>query len=316
VPEGLDRLPRAAAGGVVGRGDAHRPVLWHGDRDGLFQIGSVTKVFTSLLLATYVVEGALRLDQRLDTLLPELGGCPAGAVSLEQLATHTSGLPRLPRGAWRTALAERDDPYARIDHERLVAGLARTRCRPRGRPAYSNLGAGLLGHALARWAGSGYDELVRERICLPLGLDATTCHPHVEPAGHHRNGTQYAATWHFDALAGAGALWSSVADLQRFLAAQLERPAGDLGEAIRMTQQVRVPGRRMDQCLGWMRLHGAQGSEAGGGVLWHNGGTGGYRSFVGLRDAGAVAVLAASDRSVDRIGMRLLAELDQPSEGV
>jgi D-alanyl-D-alanine-carboxypeptidase/D-alanyl-D-alanine-endopeptidase len=316
VPDRLDRLPRAAAGGVSVRGDAHQPVHWHGDLDGVFQIGSVTKVFTSLLLATYVVEGALRLDQRLDTLLPELGGCPAGAVSLEQLATHTSGLPRLPRGALRTALAERADPYARIDHDRLVAGLARTPCRSRGRPAYSNLGAGLLGHAIAGWAGSGYDELVRDRICLPLGLDATTCLPQVEPPGHHRNGRRYAATWHFDALAGAGALWSSVADLQRFLAAQLERPEGDLGEAIRMTQQVRVPGRRIDQCLGWMRLHGSQRTGAGGGLLWHNGGTGGYRSFVGLGDAGAVAVLAASDRSVDRIGMRLLTGLAQASEGV
>ena len=295
--EALDRHPRAAAGGVVGG----EPVLWHGDAEGLFQIGSVTKVFTSLLLATYVVDGALTLDTRVDLLLPELRGTAAGDVSLEHLATHMSGLPRLPPGLWRQGLAHRHDPYAALDHARLVAALGRARTRPRGRPAYSNLGGGLLGHALESWAATPYDELVRERICIPLGMHATTTRPHVEPAGHRRGGTQHAGVWHFDALAGAGALWSTVADLQRFLAAQLVRPAGALGEAIRTTHQVRVPGKRLDQCLGWMRSHGRHGA-----FLWHDGGTAGYRSFVGVQDSSAVVVLSASDRSVDRIGVGLL----------
>ncbi len=307
MAEELERLPRAAAGGVVGS----ERVLWHGDAEGRFQIGSVTKVFTSLLLATYVVDGALELEQRVDTLVPELRGCAAGDVTLEQLATHTSGLPRLPPGMWRDARAHRSDPYAEVDHDRLVASVRRTRPRPRARTAYSNLGAGLLGHALARWSGSGYDDLVRERICVPLGMHVTTCHPSLELPGHRRDGTQYAGTWHFDALAGAGALWSTVGDLQQFLGAQLEQPAGGLGEAIRLTHQVRVSARRLDQCLGWVRLHGRHGEA----LLWHNGGTGGYRSFVGVQSAGGVAVLAASDRSVDRVGMRLLRGLGQPSAG-
>jgi D-alanyl-D-alanine-carboxypeptidase/D-alanyl-D-alanine-endopeptidase len=298
VVEGLDRHPRAAAGGVVGG----EPVTWYGEPEGLFQIGSVTKVFTALLLATYVVDGALRLEQRVDDLLPQLRGTAAGDASLEQLATHTSGLPRLPPGMWRGGRARRADPYGDLGPERLLASLGRARVRPRGAPVYSNLGAGLLGHAVASWAGAGYDELVRERICVPLGMHATTAHPHVETPGHRRNGTAYAGVWHFDALAGAGALWSTVADLQRFLAAQLDRPTGGLGEAIRLTHQVRVPGKRMDQCLAWQRLHGNDDRA----YLWHNGGTGGYRSFVGLQDAGGVAVLAASDRSVDGVGMGLL----------
>ncbi len=201
-------------------------------------------------------------------------------------------------------MARHPDPYADIDHDRLIASLARTRSRPPGRPRYSNLGAGLLGHALTTWAGSTYDALVRERICVPLGMDATTSHPQVESPGHRRNGRAYVGTWHFDALAGCGVLWSTLADLQRFIAAQLDRPTGDLGEAIRLTHQVRLPGRRMDTCLGWVRLHG----KDGGGVLWHNGGTAGYRSFIGVQDGSGVAVLSASDRSVDRIGMALLRE--------
>ncbi len=288
---------------------AGRQEVWHGDPDGLFQIGSVTKVFTSLLLATYVVDGALTLGDPLAAVLPEVDGLPVGAVSLESLATHTSGLPRLPPGLWRRGAGRHPDPYADLDHDRIVSALARTRLRGRRRPHYSNLGAGLLGHALARWSGVGYDELVRERICVPLGMHSTTCHPEVEPPGHRRNGTPYDVTWRFDALAGAGALWSTVADLQRFLAAQLERPEGGLGEAVRLTQQVRVPGRRLDHCLGWIRLHGRDD----GALLWHNGGTAGYRSFVGVQDGAAVVVLAASDRSVDRVGMQLLRDLGPTS---
>ena len=298
-------MPRAsdrwASGGIVAGG----PVVWHGDPDGLFQVGSVTKVFTSLLLATYVVDGALALDDPVARLLPELADAPAAGITLEQLATHTSGLPRVPGRLWRRSFGH-PDPYADLDHASLVGDVRALSPRPRRRPAYSNLGAALLGEALATWAGGTYEELVGERICAPLGLDATTCHPAQEPVGTGRRGSPKPGTWHFTAYAGAGALWSTLADLQRFLAAQLERPAGDLGEAIRLTHQVRVPGKRMDQCLGWLRLHGCDDGPA---LLWHNGGTAGYRSFVGLQDTGAVTVLSATDRSVDRLGMQLLRDL-------
>ncbi|MGZ5404905.1 MAG: serine hydrolase domain-containing protein [Nocardioides sp.] len=298
--EGLERHPRAAAGGVVGES----PVVWAGDPEAPFQIGSVTKVFTSLLLATYVVDGSLRLDHRVGQLVPDLAGTEVGDSTLEQLATHTSGLPRIPRELWRRALTRHPDPYADLDHERLVASLVRTRLRPRSRPAYSNLGAGLLGHAIATWAGRDLDALVQQRICLPLGLTATTTRPAVEPPGHHRRGGPYDRTWHFVALAGAGGLWSTLDDQLRFLTAQLEPPPGDLGAAVRLTQEVRVPGSRLDQCLGWMRLHGREGT-----LLWHNGGTAGYRSFVGVQNGSAVAVVTACDRSVDAVGVRLLKDL-------
>lgn len=283
---------------------AGEPVVWFGEPDEPFQIGSVTKVVTSLLLATYVVDGSLRLDHQVGELLPELAGATVGQVTLEQLATHTSGLPRIPRELWHRALTRHPDPYADLDHDRLVASLSRARLRPRSRPAYSNFGAGLLGHAMATWAGREYDTLVQERICGPVGLSATTVRPLAEPPGHHRHGKAYEGAWHFDALAGAGALWSTLADQLRFLATQLDPPAGDLGSAVRMTHEVRIGGKRIDQCLGWMRLHGRDGA-----LLWHNGGTAGYRSFVGVQEGSAAAVLTASDRSVDRIGIRLLQDL-------
>ena len=142
---------------------------------------------------------------------------------------------------------------------------------------------------------------MQARVTGPLGMTATGCEPAEEPVGHRRRGTPYDTTWHFDALAGCGALWSTLSDLQRFLTAQLEPPAGRLGEAVRLSQQPQVTGRRTDVCLGWMRLRGRDGA-----LLWHNGGTAGYRSFVGVQDGSAVAVLGAGDRSVDGLGIQLL----------
>lgn len=295
------RHPGLAAGGVVDG----EPVTWTGDPARQFQIGSVTKLFTSLVLATYVVDGGLRLEQPVGDLLPDLTG-PAAGATLEQLATHTSGLPRIPRELWPRAVRLHPDPYADLDHEFLIRSLARTRLRRPGRPAYSNLGAGLLGHALATHAGRTFDELVRDRVTGPLGMADTGCLPETETPGHRRRGKPLGRVWHFDSLAGAGALWSTLGDLQRFLVAQLEPPAGPLGEAIRLSREARVSGRRVDHCLGWLRLHGRDG------VLWfHNGGTAGYRSFVGVqaRPVSAVAVLGASNRLVDGVGIRLLRTL-------
>jgi len=293
------RHVRLTAGGVV----AGEPVTWTGDPHAPYQIGSVTKVFTALLLATYVVDGELALAQPVGELVGDLPR-HVDRVTLEQLATHTSGLPRVPREMWRRWLARHPDPYADVDHDALVRALATTRLRPRRRPAYSNLGAGLLGHALARHAATTYDDVLRRRVTAPLGMVATGTDPVERPPGHRRRGRPHPVAWRFDALAGAGALWSSLADLQRFLAAQLDPPAGPAGDAVRLTHRTRVPGRRMDQCLGWFRLHGRDGE-----LLWHNGGTAGYRSFVGVGADGAVAVLGAGDRSVDGLGVRLAAAL-------
>lgn len=274
---------------------------------GIHQIGSVTKVFTALLLAREVVDGRLTLDQPVAELLPGLAGLPTGTATLSALASHTSGLPRLPPRLWRRALgAARRDPYADIDAAALVAALAAVRLRRAGgRPAYSNLGYGLLGHALATHLGLSYDAAVRTRISEPLGMADTGCTP-ADPArvviGTNRRGRAHPQAWTFDAMAGAGALWSTVDDLVVFLRAQLWPPEDGLGQAMRLSHQTLAGQGRIALAMAWMRLSGSDGS-----LLWHNGGTAGYRSFVAV-DHGrerAVVVLGASDRSVDRRGMDL-----------
>jgi CubicO group peptidase (beta-lactamase class C family) len=194
----------------------------------------------------------------------------------------------------------------------LYAGLARTnlRRRPGERVKYSNLGAGLLSDALARAADRSYEELVRERICLPLGMRDTVVTLTSEQTarlatGHTRRGKP-APPLEIPALVGAGALRSTATDLLRFLRAKLKPADTPLTAQIERTQLPRLRvAKRTEVGLGWMiaRLPGLAGP-----VLWHNGGTPGFRSFVGVgRETGtAVVVLSNTARSVDRLGLRLL----------
>ena len=276
------------------------------DPGGVYQIGSVTKVFTALLLAQEVVGGRLTMETRVGALLPVLDERPVGGVTLGALVTHTSGLPRLPPGMWRKAFGPaRRNPYADIDEPTLYAAVGAITPRPRSRLVYSNLGFGLLGSALARHLRTSYDEAVRKRIAAPLGMGQTRSHPDAHQPGHNKRGRLRPQVWTFDALAGCGALWSSVDDLALFVRANLEPPEGELGAAIRLTQEPLVKSARTEQAMAWIKLSGKDGE-----LLFHNGGTAGYRSFVGV-DTGrqrGVVVLSDSDRSVDREGFRLVRE--------
>jgi CubicO group peptidase (beta-lactamase class C family) len=270
--------------------------------DLLFQIGSVTKTFTALLLARRLVSGELTFDSPVAELLPDVAGLGGSRpITVGELATHRSGLPRIPRSMWGKALRFDDDPYREYDGGQLIADLARVRLRGRGRFRYSNLGMGLLGHALASAEGTSYDELVHTEICAPLGLADTTAHPNDEQrtrlaTGHKRSGKARAVAWGFDALAGAGALWSTGNDLLAYLEAHLTPPRGPLGDALRRVQ--------VEPVLGWQSI--PRGRFAG--LWWHNGGTAGFRSMVVL-DPGrhrASLALAAVDRGVEAVALEAL----------
>ncbi|WP_158717896.1 serine hydrolase domain-containing protein [Streptomyces sp. NRRL F-2664] len=274
--------------------------------DTLFDIGSVTKPFTALALASLAVSGTAGLDEPLADLLPEGAAVPSRdgrRISLQHLATHTSGLPRLPRGMLLRALLRPStpDPYADCTAEALLAGLAGTRLGavPGKRFRYSNLGAGLLGLALARRTGTDYESLITQEICVPLGMTDTVVT--VDGArtgrlaqGHRRRGRPV-PPWHFADLAGAGALRSTATDLVAFVRAQWDgAPAGPAGltEAIRLSRSVEHRRNRFARVhLGWMahRLHPRQGGHL---QIWHNGGTGGFSSFVGFDPETRVAVIA------------------------
>jgi CubicO group peptidase (beta-lactamase class C family) len=279
--------------------------------DTVFEIGSVTKVFTAVVLAEMVRRGQVRLDQPVAELLPAGTTVPTRdgkVITLEHLATHTSGLPRLPVGF---APKDAADPYVDFDEARLLASLkaATLERAPGVRYAYSNLGAGLLGWVLARRAGKPYEALVRELVTAPLGLSDTaiTLGPAQQARfaqGHDPDGRSVPA-WAFQALAGAGALRSTARDLARFLWANLGKLGPALHPALTDTHRQRheTPGvGRIG--LGWQ--------IGGKGARWHNGGTFGFHSFVAVhpeRGVGVVVLASTATDVVDGLGSRLIQRL-------
>jgi CubicO group peptidase (beta-lactamase class C family) len=273
----------------------------------------------------------VRLDDPLKDHLPAGATVPSHGetdITLVHLATHTSGLPRLPPGFFWEALRHRDDPYARLTADRVLASLADVRLRhpPGERFRYSNFGAGVLGLALADAAGMDLESLVRDRITGPLGMVDTVITMDEDQRSRLAPGTKArggpASPWTIVGLAGAGALRSTVGDLLTFVRAQMgASPPGtppELTAAIRETHVERSRGGRFAPALrmglGWMLLPiGRQKLD----TLWHNGGTGGYRSYLGWAPTipvGAVA-LSSNVRSVDRHGTRVLLDLSPPSAG-
>jgi serine-type D-Ala-D-Ala carboxypeptidase/endopeptidase len=314
----LSRIRARRGGLAIGVWAGDETLTWHtGDlpdgAESVFEIGSITKVFTATLLADMARDGMVALDDPVAEHLPTAPPVLGRAITLEDLACHRSGLPRLPKGLLGPALAgNRHDPYARVDAAWLDAAVARTQPRrePGAKVVYSNYGAGLLGYALARRAGRTYDELVQERVCAPLGMRTTgmAVDGGRLAAGHTRLGRR-AAHWHFDALAGAGALRSTVADLVAFLRLQAGEPPGPLADAARETQVERVRRGSVGFGLGWLLIPAARRLPFD--LLFHDGGTRGFRSAAAVAPERRIGVVLLSSR-VRRLtgtGLRVLRAL-------
>ncbi|MEN8706782.1 MAG: serine hydrolase domain-containing protein [Nocardioides marinisabuli] len=323
VGAALDRAVRRRAGLVVGvrERDGSTRVVGRAregavpDGRSLHEIGSVTKTFTSLLLADGAVRGEWSLDTPVRDLLPSGTRVPARdgvEITLAHLATHTSGLPSLPVPAVRGSvdMLRGRDPYRDLTPEGLLEALGRARLRRTpgsGTVHYSNLGVGVLGQALAHATGTSYGDLVQQRVCAPLGLVDTATDDRLSDEQRsrlvpgHRRRSAPAAPWPLAGMPGAGGLRSTVDDLLVYLEAQLDPGSTPLGEAVRLTQQPRVT-RGQTIGLGWLR------HDRPDHLWWHNGGTGGYRSFAGFVPAEGVAVVVLSNhaRSVDPLALRRL----------
>jgi CubicO group peptidase (beta-lactamase class C family) len=299
---------RIIAYGSFDKNDA-RPVRG----DTVFEIGSTTKVFTSLLLADMVQHGEVSLTDPVakylpsDVKMPERGG---RVITLEDLARHRSGLPRLPTNF--DASANPLNPYAQYSVKQLYEFLSGYTL-PRDIGAsfeYSNLGVGLLGHVLSLAAGKDYETLMRTRICQPLGMKDTTItlSPELKArlATGHDNRYEATSNWDLPTFAGAGALRSTADDMLSFLAAQLGYKSTGLDPAIAATRAKRTPADGgMEIGMGWL-MRPKKDSE----IIWHNGGTGGYRSFAGFDPKSRTGVVVLSNVStpagVDDIGFHLL----------
>jgi serine-type D-Ala-D-Ala carboxypeptidase/endopeptidase len=266
----------------------------------VYEIGSATKAVTGVLLADMVRRGEVKLDDPLQKYLPEeakLKLFEDKPITLEHVATHTSGLPRL---AGNMAPADPTNPYADYTPELLHEFLGEHQIeRAPGKYEYSNLAMGMLGFELARSKGQTYEELLSERITKPLGLKDTSVK--LSPSQRKRLAKPYNAAlkldknWDLPTLAGAGGVRSTAVDMLVFLKANLAEDEKPLTQSMKLSHEKR---HTMDDGLaiglGW---HIARD----GVTWWHNGMTGGYASWTSFVPEHDVAVVILSNTATHKI---------------
>jgi serine-type D-Ala-D-Ala carboxypeptidase/endopeptidase len=281
------------------------------DGDTIFEIGSVSKVFTSLLLADMVNRSEVRLDDPASKYLPDSVTVPersGKAITLLDLSTHRSGLPTLPSNLKPKDVRNPYADYSVDDLYQFLSGYTLPR-DPGSEFEYSNLGAGLLGHLLASRVGADYESAIRTRITEPLGMPDTgitlSSSMQQRMATGHNAMLAPVADWEFLTLAGAGALRSSANDLLTFLEAFLGYKASPLAPAMKTMFDVRRPFGKREVGLGWT-ISSVHDRE----IAAHEGGTGGFRSLVGYDPKERIGVVVLSNAStpigVFDIGAHLL----------
>jgi CubicO group peptidase (beta-lactamase class C family) len=295
--------------GLGTAGDGH-PV----DADTAFEPGSVTKTWTAMLLADMIATGEVRSADTLATLLPgrTFADPAVAAITVEELASHRSGLPALaPRGAAGmlgslTAPVRGADPYAGVHRDDVLAAVSKIDLeQSKGTVRYSNFGMAVLGHALAERAGTPYAQLVTDRVLAPVGMRNTVWRPDgAAPPPTAATGST-AAGRTVDAWTGSGYLpagigvWTTAADLATFLAATMAATAPG--------SDATAPRFREDGTsrIGYAWFTTRYGDRE---ITWHNGATGGFSAYVGHEPATGrgVVVLGNTDRSVVPIGLALL----------
>ncbi|HLK18934.1 MAG TPA: serine hydrolase [Bryobacteraceae bacterium] len=313
---------KKAVGIVVGTIDEKgRSVIGYGrlakdrdqkpDGDTVFEIGSITKVFTSLILADMVERGEVKLDDPIAKYLPASVTVPSRngkQITLLDISMQISGLPRMPNNFKPADFA---NPYADYSEAKLyefISGYKLTRDIGE-KYEYSNLAVGLLGHALALKAGMSYEKLVKTRILDPLGMSDTSItlseSQKKRLATGHNEALSPVKNWDLDALEGAGALRSTANDMLKFLAANLELTDSPLKPAMRRMRSVHRETGVPDLEIGmaWHVWH-----KFGSNIFWHNGGTAGYRSYAGFDPAKktGVVVLCNSFFDIDQVGLHVL----------
>jgi len=276
------------------------------NNDTEYEIGSITKTVTSLLLADAITRGEVTAETKVGELLP-LAGAAVADVSLAELASHRSGLPLVATRLrdmvplYLRAVTHRD-PYIQ-DVDGVIAVARAATLSNRGQFAYSNLGGALLGQALASASDRDYAGLVQERIFNPLGMTASSVSttarnlPDDAPTGYSATG-RAEAPWTFNGWAPAGGIRSTPADMVRYARALLDGSAPGI-------DALTPRGESREQKVGY-----AWFTEAieGRTVTWHDGGTGGFASMIVLDRAShsAVIILSNTNASVNEAGITLI----------
>ncbi|WP_223033395.1 serine hydrolase [Hanstruepera marina] len=278
----------------------------------VYEIGSISKVFTCIMLADEVLNGSMKLSDPIAKYLPKEVTVPTRndrEITLLDLATHTSALPRMPDN-----FNPKDprNPYVDYTPELIYKFLSSYELtRDIGSQyEYSNYAMGLLGHILELHTGKSYEELLIEKIAHPCGMNSTRLKLTDSMINHlakpHSQGIEV-SNWDITGLAGAGGIRSTTEDMVKFLMANMGVTKPNIYEAMKLSQQVAYENEseKFKIGLGW---HYAQNGDDT--IIWHNGATGGYKSFTGFIKGTqkGVVVLGNADTDIGRLGMKLLGD--------
>ena len=263
------------------------------NRDAVFEIGSISKVFTSILMSHAINDGKIELHQPIQDVI-DFKFAFEDSITFWHLSNHTAGLPSIPSNMFPMMAKMPDNPYKDYDGQALERYLKediKTNAPIGEKSQYSNLGVGLLGYLLTKISEQPYESLLQERIFEPLKMGSSTTRKSLVATklvkGQNRHGKP-TSSWDFDALAGAGAICSSVEDLVKFAKFSfMQNPINDLIQ----TKTIGI-NHEMGVALGWhtYRLRDLT-------WFWHNGGTGGYRSCMAVDPQNKRAIIILSNVS-------------------
>lgn len=270
----------------------------------IFEIGSISKVFTSFLLTQAEEKGLLSITDTIQYDL-DIDWKVDEPITYEMLANHTSGLPRIPSNLLKDAMLHPENPYARYDEEALITYLEekmKLKTSPGEEYAYSNLGAGLLAYLVCNKLGLSYEEALQKMILRVLEMENTSTDLTVYDTkeivqGLNKKGKP-TRNWDFKVMAGAGAIKSNVNDMMKFMYSQLNDENG----GIEKMQTKTFEGERFDLALGWHIIPDEN-------WLWHNGGTGGFKSSLVLDPETKKGVVILTNISAGHKEARFIDEL-------
>jgi CubicO group peptidase (beta-lactamase class C family) len=274
------------------------------DENTVMEVGSVTKAMTGLVITDAVSRGEIRMDAAVATYPPELAGTPAGAATMHELVTHTSGYAEfgaatLRRAAWKAPLGR---GFLTAGRPRMTAEARDQTLSGRGGYAYSTLGAAIAGQAVAAAAKTDYPDLMRTRLFEPLGMSHTAVQAgHALVTGGESQSGLPAQPWIMDAYAPGGGVVSTTGDLAKLAVALLDGTAPGTA-ALEPTTATDQSNSRIG---GFWQVSVWQTGQT---ITQHAGQTGGYSAYLGLDRAGRTAVVVLSDVAGDAgdLGHQLL----------
>jgi len=243
--------------------------------NAIFEIGSLTKVLTSSVLAKMSINDMIKIDEPINSVLP-FALKDNEQITFRELATHTSGLPSLPPGIfWGALFKNKGNPYKNYSENKLVNYLANDlKLKRKGKVSYSNLGAGLLGYVLSTMLNRSYNDLLIEELFTPLNMtSSTTNRKQIKNRlvqGLNTKG-QPTSNWDLNIIKGAGAVLSTTEDLVKFVLANFDSN----NRVLEYQRQVAFNNGSECLALGWIILDIDKKDEC---LYFHNGGTGGYSS--------------------------------------